>query len=307
MNKDFDYKANKGIRLLNIYERLVKGEVLNKHELASSFGVACKTIQRDIDDLRAYMSENYFVSNGTSIKYDKSKNGYCLVSCDREWLTNEEVLVLCKILLDSRALCKEEMNTLLNKLKNQVTPHDRKQIEQIIQSEQHYYVPVRHNQFLLSRIWALSQFIITHEMISFTYKRQDGVIKNREVKPVAIMFSEYYFYLIAYMGDGSKDFPTIFRVDRMDRIKGMGQHFQVPYKDRFNEGEFRKRVQFMYTGELRKIKFEFKGPSIEAVLDRLPTAEVLYVKNGVYVIQAEVYGKGIDMWMRSQGDLVKII
>lgn len=307
LNQGLDYKGNKGFRLLNIYERLNKGEVLDKKELASSFGVTTKTIQRDIDDIRAYISENHFASDEVGIKYDKSKNGYYLVRFEREWLTNEEVLALCKILLDSRALCKEEMNGLLHKLKNQVAPNDRKQIENTVQNEQYYYTPVRHNQPLLSRIWQLSQFIITHEIISFIYKRQDGEMKTREVKPVAIMFSEYYFYLIAYMADGSKTFPTIFRIDRMEAIKAMGQHFKVPYKDRFNEGEFRKRIQFMYAGELRKIKFEFTGPSIEAVLDRLPTAEVLFIKKGAYIVQAEVYGNGIDMWIRSQGDLVKII
>lgn len=36
----------------------------------------------------------------------------------------------------------------------------------------------------------------------------------------------------------------------------------------------------MYAGELRKIVFEFNGPSIEALLDRLPTAE----QNMVYIL-----------------------
>ena len=75
-------------------------------------------------------------ANEIGIKYDKSKNGYYLVRFEREWLTNEEVLVLCKILLDSRGLCKKEMNCLLDKLKNQVTPNDRKQIENTVQNEQ---------------------------------------------------------------------------------------------------------------------------------------------------------------------------
>ena len=55
----------------------------------------------------------------------------------------------------------------------------------------------------------------------------------------------------------------------------LNEHFLVPYADRFQEGEFRKRIQFMFGGELRTIKFLYKGLSIEAVLDRFPTAEVL--------------------------------
>jgi hypothetical protein len=62
----------------------------------------------------------------------------------------------------------------------------------------------------------------------------------------------------------------------------------------------------MYPGELRRVTFKFKGDSIEAVLDRLPTAEILeQLEDGTYTVTAEVYGKGIDMWLRSQGDFVR--
>ena len=81
----------------------------------------------------------------------------------------------------------------------------------------------------------------------------------------------------------------------------------MPYKDRFDDGEFRKRVQFMYSGELQKVTFEYSGPSIESVLDRLPTAEILSEKDGVYTVRVEVYGNGIKMWLRSQGNMIELI
>ncbi len=307
VNFSINYNGNKGFRLLNIYERLNKGETVDKAQLAELFGVTQKTIQRDIDDLRAYLAETHFTENKVAIKYDKSRNVYYLVRYEREWLTNREVMALCKILLESRAFCKEELNSLISKLLMQVVPNDRKQIENIIRSEQHHYVSLKHGKTLLSILWELSQYVINNEVIQFDYTRQDGKSKERLVKPVAIMFSEYYFYLVAYMADGSKDFPTTFRIDRIANLKGIKQHFNIPYKDKFNDGEFRKRVQFMYSGELRKIMFKFNGPSIESVLDRLPTAEVINEKNGVYTIRAEAYGTGIDIWLRSQGDWVKII
>lgn len=302
---DIDYKSNKGLRLLSIYERLNKGELIEKAKIAEHFKVTQKTIQRDIDDLRIYLAENHSFENETAIKYDKARNGYYLVRFEREWLTNEEVLALCKILLESRAFCREELNTLIGKLLVQAVPGDRRKVENIIRSEQHHYVPLKHERKLLSILWELAQLITGNEIAQFTYKRQDGSIKNRAVKPVAIMFSEYYFYLIAYMADGSKEFPTVFRVDRISKLRGTEQHFSTPYRDMFSEGEFRKRIQFMYSGELRKVEFKFSGPSIESVLDRLPTAEILEEKSGVYTIKAEVFGNGIDMWLRSQGSYIQ--
>lgn len=307
LNLSLDYNGNKGFRLLSIYERLNKGELVKKDQLAEYFGVTPKTIQRDIDDLRAYLAETHFSETEVKIKYDKARNGYYLVRFEREWLTNEEVMALCKILLESRAFCKEELDRLISKLLIQVVPSDRKKVEYMIRNEQYHYVPLRHGKYLLPILWELSQLVTNNEIAQFTYTRQDCIVKEREVKPVAIMFSEYYFYLIAYMADGSKDFPTIFRIDRITNLRGTKQHFNIPYKDKFDDGEFRKRVQFMYSGELRRVTFEYSGPSIEAVLDRLPTAEIVEEHEGVYTIKAEVYGNGIDMWLRSQGDQVEII
>ena len=81
----------------------------------------------------------------------------------------------------------------------------------------------------------------------------------------------------------------------------------MPYAKRFEEGEFRKRVQFMYGGKLEQIKFRYTGPSLEAVLDRLPTAEIISTDEKGWTIRAEVFDKGVDMWLRSQGTYVQMV
>jgi hypothetical protein len=63
----------------------------------------------------------------------------------------------------------------------------------------------------------------------------------------------------------------------------------------------------MYGGRLRNIKFRYTGKNVEAVLDRLPTAKILEKDDSGYVITAEVFGDGIDMWIRSQGEFIKTI
>ena len=63
----------------------------------------------------------------------------------------------------------------------------------------------------------------------------------------------------------------------------------------------------MYGGKIQKVEFSYSGKDIDAILDRLPTAKILHEMGGVYTISAEVFGKGIDMWFRSQGDMVSEI
>lgn len=302
-----DYKINKSFRLLSIYEKLNKGELLNKNELAQEYNVTEKTTQRDIDDLRAYIAETHLTQGETVIKYDKIKKGYRLVKFEQECLTNKEILAVSKILLESRAFCKQEMDTILSKLFVQSTANDRKQIEDVIKNEQFYYVPLMHNKKLLDPVWELSQCVTKSEITEIRYTRMDGVTRDHKVKPVAIMFSEYYFYLIAFMADDSKTSPTLFRIDRLNSFKTTGEKFRTPYNDKFNDGKFRKLVQFMLAGKFGKLTFEYSGPSLEAILDKLPTAKVLNENDGIYTIKVEGYIAGIDMWLKTQGDYVEIL
>lgn len=306
MDFGFNFRENKGFRLLNIYERLNKGERVSKQRLAEDFGVSVKTIQRDIDDLRAYISETHFTDFEASVRYDRAKNCYYLVRLEREWVTNEEALALCKILLESRAFRKDELSQLIEKLIMQIAPADRSTAENIIRNEFVNYVPLQHKKHLLSPVWKLSEHITNQRVISFYYTRQDGKETKKTVKPVSIMFSEFYFYLIAFTADDSADYPIVFRIDRIADMKETGETFSVPYRERFNDGEFRKRIQFMYSGKLKKVTFEYSGV-LEAILDRLPTAKIIKKDKNVYTITAESYGDGIDMWLRSQGDKTKIL
>ncbi|MBP3938216.1 MAG: WYL domain-containing protein [Clostridia bacterium] len=306
MHMPENFKSNKSYRLINIYERLNMGEFVNKQILADTFGVSKKTIQRDIDDLRAYFSENYQHEVDTEIKFNRAKNSYVLVRPERECLTNTEILATCKILLESRALCKEELFVIIDKLLLQATTYDKILIRNLIHSEYANFVELRHKKRLLSLIWELSNCINNCNAISFNYERQDGTASEKKVKPVSIMFSEFYFYLIAYQYDEEKSYPIVYRVDRITGMKNLEQKFYIPYKDTFSDGEFRKRVQFMYSGKLKRITFEYSGV-LEAILDRLPTAQILETSGTVYTISAESFGDGILMWLQSQGDKVSII
>ena len=297
---------NKGARLLEMYERLSHGEVVSKKDLADTYGVTVKTIQRDIDELRAYLAEKSLQGDHGIIEYSPAKKGYRLVRSTYEHLNHKEILALAKILLESRALEPVELHTILDKLTAACPEKDRATVEDIIKNEAFYYVPLHHKKKLLDLLWNLSLAIQKQEILHIRYIRQDGIERQHDVKPVAILFSEFYFYLVAFKEEET-EFPTIFRVDRIEDMENTGNTFHIPYADRFKDGEFRKRVQFMYPGPLRRVTFTYSGPSVEAVLDRLPTAQILEEKEGVYTITAEAYGIGVDMWLGSQGDKVKVL
>lgn len=296
-------KADKIHRILKISEKLAAGETVSKSRLAEEFGVTEKSIQRDIEDLRAYYSDRDY----SEIVYSAEKRGYFLDEDRNKYLSDKEILSICKIILESRAFSKKEMEGLLDKMSENLSAENRSFVKEIVKNEKHNYVPLKHNKDLLDRIWGISRHIFNREVINIKYKRMDSILKQYDVKPVSIMFSEYYFYLIAYMCEKKDDYPTIFRIDRIIETVSGKKRFSIPYRDRFEDGEFRKRVQFMYGGKLCKVKFEYTG-IIEYVLDRLPTARILSQNGDKYVVSVEIYGRtGIEMWLRSQGEKVKML
>ena len=171
---------DKVLRVLDTYDNLINGKLINKRDISQKFNVSEKSIQRDIFEIN-----NYLLTKGHDydeiIKYDRCKKGYILKNKESNGLSRADLLVICKILLE------------------------------------------------------------------------------------------------------------------------------VMYKDRFKEGEFLNKIQYMYTGELVKIQFKFRGRSLEAVLDRLPTANVITYDNEVPIIEAEVYWEGVKRWILSQQQYIEVI
>jgi len=296
-------------RILSLYDSLNKGYSVNKKQVATIFSVSEKTIQRDIDDLRAYLEEGAIrgKSDITSIDYDRSKKGY-LLSRNGAWLTQEEVLAIAKILLESKAFSKLELSSLLNKISAHCTIETRKHVTEVILNERFHYLPVSHNKPLLKTIWDISLAVREHFQLEIAYLKPGAQSPvSRILEPCGLMFSDYYFYLIAYIEGNGYDFPVVYRLDRIQSYQVTKKHFRIPEANRFEEGEFRKRVQFMRAGSIMKITFRFWGPSLEAVLDRLPTAKVIGREGNKDIVEAEVFGKGIIMWILSQAEFLEVL
>ena len=64
-------------RIINLYDRLIEGEVLNKADEATRFEVNQRSIQRDLEDIRAYFAN--VSESDRELLYDRTKKGYVLV------------------------------------------------------------------------------------------------------------------------------------------------------------------------------------------------------------------------------------
>lgn len=313
-------KQSKIQRTLDIYARLCEGKVISKNTEAQNFGVDSRSIQRDIDEIRSFLA-NYqqeHTADTREILYDRSKKGFIMTGLTDKIMTNSEVLAISKILLESRAFTKQEISQILNKLiSNCVSTENIKQVSNLIANEKHHYIEPHNKSKIQDILWDIGQDILNNNLIELTYEKQVSAKETvlRLVEPSAILFSEYYFYLIAYIVEESQsgiythkyEHPAVFRLDRIQSYHSTGIKFRMAYANRFEEGEFRKRIQFMYPGKLTRLQLKYTGTNAEAILDRLPTARITSKQKNEYIIEAEVYGKGILMWLLSQGTSIEVL
>lgn len=299
--------------LLYIYDQLKEGKVARKNDIINKFNINERTFYRYIKDIKDFVGNPDGVLVGEKVIMDTKKGGYILKGKHEKNLNEKEVLAISKVLLESRGFVKEEMQDMISRLLDNCICEDKENIKEIIGNELINYAAPKHGKELLDKLWKISGAIKDKTILNIGYckigsdsKLQEEV-SRRIICPQGILFSEYYFYLIAFIDGKNYEYPAIYRVDRIKDLIITDRKYKVNYSKRFEDGEFRKLIQFMQSGELERVKFKFTGRSIEAVLDRLPNANVVKEKQGEYIVDTKMFGKGIKMWLLSQGDSIEVI
>ncbi len=126
-------------------------------------------------------------------------------------------------------MCEKEFDGLIKKLLLLLSPEQRLCVEARIGNERVNYLPLKHGKALIDTLWTLANLITEQRLARIWYVRQDKTPKAHLVKPVGIMFSEFYFYLLAWMADDTKDSYTVFRVDRITEVEPKDTRFDIPY------------------------------------------------------------------------------
>lgn len=306
MNRQDSYKEIKSDRVMELFFRALKGESLSPQRLADEYGVSPRSMTRDINALKMFLADHRDTLGNAELEYSGSNHCYTLRM--DHFLSNKELLAVTKVLIGSRAFNNRDLLELIRKLKMNTSASDRARLERLIRKEVYHYTEIGSDcRSIIDHIWKLTDCIESRSIISVSYYKMNRDLVKRRLKPVSIMFTEYYFYLIAFKcDDADANTPFYFRVDRIVDITVHRETFTLSNAQNFDEGELRKKSQFMWPGKSRRIRFEFTGPSVQAVLDKIPTAKVIDRIEGKSVIEAEVYGDGIKLFLLSQGSWVKV-
>ena len=152
-------KYSKNSRTLDLYVRFCEGKTIHKAAEAERFGVNERSVQRDIDEIRAFLEERGAAGAGhREIIYDRSKKGLIMTGTEGSVMSNSEILAVAKILLESRAFTKEEMDSILNKLVEECVPLKNMQlVSELIANEKYHYVELHHKSVMQDKLWNFAE------------------------------------------------------------------------------------------------------------------------------------------------------
>ena len=70
----------KCFRVLDLYTRLTEREMIVKREAAAAYSINERSIQRDIDDIRAFLDNRrlFEPQDNRHVVYDRSKKGFIM-------------------------------------------------------------------------------------------------------------------------------------------------------------------------------------------------------------------------------------
>lgn len=313
MKEDREKDDLKTEHMMDLWDILSRGGVLKKAEVAEKFNTHTRTVSRYFVDIRRHLEKkNMETGLRQQLIYDRDKKVYRIENLENSMISPGELLGVGKILIASRAFHKKELESLLSRLlQTAVCQTGQEDVRKYMNHELFDYRDPKHEEPDMEELWKITGAINNHHILRFLYKGIGAAKETpREVKPEGMVFSEYYFYVIASpveAEDSGEENTRIYRVDRMKHIEDTGEGFDVAYSKRLREGAFKNSIQFMYRGDMQQVQFIYTGPSLEAVLDRLPTARAEVNQGGGYLITDMIQGDGILMWLLSQGSKVEVL
>lgn len=302
--KDCGLYMDKVIRVLMLFHSLIQGQKINKADFAKNNNTSERSIDRDIKDIRYYLSE---IHSTAKIFFDKDEKVYYLFGWENRRLSSIEVITILKVLIGSKVLRKDEMQEIMRSIRMLLDPTERRETVNSVYREVDNYISPAHGKSILKILEDLNLVISKRLKIELNYTKVNGDNITKRVLPLIFIFSDFYFYLIAFIDGTEYKYPAFFRVDRIKSFMVTNEHYSETLYEQYNAGEMRNCIQFMYAGELMNVKVRCKNQAVEAFKDRLANNWLIKDEGEYKVYGARVFGEGFVRWALLQGNNIEIL
>lgn len=186
-------KTDKITRVLTLYQQLSSGQDVNKAYFSLMHGISERSFDRDIEDIRLFLSESY---SGNNLLYNKETGAYRLSGNQPSFMDRMDAAAIAKILLSSRSLRKDETMGLYDTLLSMVTPRDAGVIREYLQQDIQQYESFTRDA-LLKVIGDLFVAIRSGVDLELTIHSQNNDNETLQCSPLELRIEDNHFLLVA--------------------------------------------------------------------------------------------------------------
>lgn len=295
---------DKVTRMLLMFSRLTHGERINKTSFCLETEINARSFDRDIEDIRLYLSDFFQMED---VIYDHKDNSYYLSGVQKRDIEMVEYYLLERLLIDSHLLRLDEIDGLLSHIAMN-SENASKALKQKQKSISEYHTPY-HNKAILKIHGDLTTVINNKSILTLEYTKSTGEYVYYDVIPCELRFEMGYVYLIAFKNDEDKKYPAYFRLDRINSFSINGiqnikeQNLVEKYKTAYSKG-----VIQMFGGEYIKIKLICDKNFYPQVKDKFKNAEIIESTESAVYAELSAFDGGFTKWLMSQStELVTVL
>lgn len=196
-------------RTLLLYSKLLKGETVNKTVFCLETDSLPRSFDRDIEDVRLFLSETY---DHRELVYDRNAKQYYLTEQPTPPLDATEISLILQLFHDTRILSQSEFLRFTENLCENVRKNQN--IKVFAENLKANYVKPPHNRSILKIHSDLQKVIEEKWLICLRYFPENEQEEKIEIIPCAIKFQDNQLFLAAIPINDEKS--VLYRVDWID-------------------------------------------------------------------------------------------
>ena len=223
-----EYKTDKATRALILYNRLLQGEHIDKASFVLEHGINERTFDRDIENVRMFLSEIYSTEE---VCFDKQTGIYYMKDARATRIDIIDTMIIAKVLLSSAAFRSDEMLGLYNTILSMLPHYDANILNSCLKKDLERYSS-RNSVAIIEMLGDLFITIKDCKDIEIYWKDENGNNKQTQVAPIEIVMSENSFYLVCAKALDYKQIEY-FPIESIMRFNVLKTAFAKAYKEKY--------------------------------------------------------------------------
>lgn len=287
---------DKVTRVLCLYGKLIRGDKVNKTLFCFQYGCSQRSFDRDIEDVRLYLSESY---GGRELRYDRTHDVYFIEGTPGQLLELMEFEFVARMLRDTAPLRRDELHTLLDHLA--ANTENRPPMPRAGDGEPDNYASPLHDKALLKMHGDLSTVIRQKRCIELDYIKFTGQEVKYRILPCLVKYDLGYLYLIGYRLGEEYPYPAYYRLDRiysftLDRAQTEEEQEKISdYVKNYSQG-----IIQMYGGKYIDLRLRCRKEFFPYIYDKFRTAKVVDDDGEMLTVGVCAFEDGFVKWLLSQ-------